>query len=693
MKVKGTKRGFPREFAIYIPLMSEKEQELFKESENDYNTGDSLIIIRDFLVDLVPNISEPSEILMFALGKMLFNISDYDTLTSFDQQYSSEALNLWFLRLYLEKGLNEKVIKLASKIKEKENIPILLKLHSIRSIANGYLNLGNYEQCKLHLNMLFEEGLSSHKLSRKEKPALNDILLDGHKDDFFVSRYADEKIKLENKLNVAMHIALDLKERNHIGHLTYLLALLERDSGRIDDSQALTEEAIEIFEKTGNLSLLTASKGNLGTINIIHGDVKNAEKIFNEILQTFQNLEENKYVALTIKSLGDIEIERGNFQEATTKYEEALQIIEKLNMKETYQYCILAELYLQTNNMNEFESLIKSLEEEIRNNPSLTIESYILFLKGIFNIKNLNYGKAEQQLENALEKADFQGRSEISAKILMNLILLNISEYDVENDLEILRKALDNLDHILPFFNENQLLKEQIALYLLQGKIFAIKKDYTKSFNSLQQARELLQEEKNKQLLQIVEERIEEINQVIHQKLKKEIDWVNQPFRNDVSNLQDFGLRYMQKSPIEIDVSPLALIVLHRSGIPLRSYVILKKTVKDQLLFGGFIVAVKDMLTELFEEQKSQMLVITYGNHKIIIEAHPKGFSSVAVSAFDSFSLRRKIHQLTDKLSYLDIPKHFHGELDDDLAKTIDDEVKSLFGKTLIFSDAIKIDL
>ncbi|NPD90115.1 MAG: tetratricopeptide repeat protein [Asgard group archaeon] len=693
MKVKGNKRGFPKEFAIYLPLMSEKEQDLFKESGKDFNTGDSLIKVRDYLVDLVLNISEPSEILMFSLGKVLFNIADYDTLTSLNQQYSSEALNLWIFRFSLEKGLNEEVIKLASKIKDKENISILLKLHSIRSIANGYLNLGNYEQCKFYLNMLFEEGLRTHKSTRIEKPALNDILLDGHKDDFFLNRYVDEKIKLENKLNVALHIALDLEERNHIGHITYLLALLERDSGQIEDSQTLTEESIEIFENTGNLSLLAASKGNLGTISTIYGDVKQAEKIFNEILQIFQNLEENKHVALTIKSLGNIAIERGDFQEAISKYEEALQIIEKLNMKETYHYCILAELYLQKNKINEFESLIESLEEEVRNHPSLTIESYILFLKGIFNIKNLNYGKAEQQLKIALEKADVQGRGEISAKILMNLILLNIAEYDIENDLAALERALYNLDHILPFFNENKLLKEQIALYLLQGKIFAIKKDYTKAFNSLQQARELLQEEKNKQLLQIVEERIEEISQVINQKLKKEISWVNQPFRNDISNLQDFGLKYMQKSPIEIDISPLALIVLHRSGIPLRSYVILKKTVKDQLLFGGFIVAVKDMLTELFEEQKSQMLVITYGNHKIIIEAHPKGFSSVAVSAYDSFSLRRKIHQLTDKLANLEIPKHFHGELDEHLAKTIDNEVKSLFGKTLIFSDAIKIDI
>ena len=54
MKEKGTKRGFPIEFAIYIPLMSENEQDLFKESEKDFNTEDSLIKIRDFLVDLVP---------------------------------------------------------------------------------------------------------------------------------------------------------------------------------------------------------------------------------------------------------------------------------------------------------------------------------------------------------------------------------------------------------------------------------------------------------------------------------------------------------------------------------------------------------------------------------------------------------------------------------------------------------------
>ncbi|MCG3256501.1 MAG: hypothetical protein KAU62_10460, partial [Candidatus Heimdallarchaeota archaeon] len=259
-------------------------------------------------------------------------------------------------------------------------------------------------------------------------------------------------------------------------------------------------------------------------------------------------------------------------------------------------------------------------------------------------------------------------------------------------DKKILGLTFNNLNDLIPYFSENKLVKEQVALYLLQGKILALQEDYTRSFNRLQQAKELASENNLPQLQQLIESKIEQINLLFPIEEVKEIDWVNEPFRKDITTLEEVGLRHMQKSYVEFDASPLALIILHRSGIPLRSYVILKRAVKDQLLFGGFIVAVRDMLTELFEEQKSKMLVITYGNHKIIIEAHPKGFSSVAVSALDSFSLRRKIHQLTDKLSQIDIPKQFFGELSDEVSDAIDTKVQELFGPHLVFSDAIKVD-
>ena len=691
MNERGNMVGFPREFSIYLPILDKSEQEELTRYQEDFRVEDSLVKLGKFLLDFVENQKNPSANLLFSIGKILFSISDYSSLENFNKN-SHYSIKLWQIRILLEKGMNEVAIRLASEIKDIEDISPLFRLHAIRSIAYGYLNLGNYEQCRINLNILFEEAFTSQKLPTDQKQILNDILLDGHADNFFLNRYVEEKIKLENKINLALQIATDLGERNHIAKFCYLLALLNRDSGKLDESLSMSEKAKSLFESTGNQLILTAVRGNIATLNSVTGNLDAAEKEFTELLNIFKDLEANRYLALTTKCLGDIAIERGQFDDAIKKYEEALKIIEKLNMKETYHYCTLAELYLQTNRLTDFEIFLNSIVEEIRTNPSPIIESYVFLLKGMYSVKKLNYGQAVEEFSKALEIADRHGSGELSAKILMNLVLMQLENYDLEKDKKILGLTLNNLNDLIPYFSENKLVKEQVALYLLQGKILALQEDYTRSFNRLQQAKELASENNLPQLHNLIEGKIEQINLLFPIEEVKEIDWVNEPFRKDITILEEVGLRHMQKSYVDFDASPLALIILHRSGIPLRSYVILKRAVKDQLLFGGFIVAVRDMLTELFEEQKSQMLVITYGNHKIIIEAHPKGFSSVAVSALDSFSLRRKIHQLTDKLSQIDIPKQFFGELSDEVSDAIDSEVQELFGPHLVFSDAIKVD-
>lgn len=692
MKVEGDNVGFPREFSIYLPILSEIEQDnLIKEKEN-FLTDDSLEKVAVLVQEYIAKTERPSDNLLFVLGSILFMVSDYNEIENIHKRYSSIGTALWKIRVDLEKGFNDDAIKLSTQLRENKELNLIFRLHLLRSIAYGYLNLGNYEQCRIFLNNLFEESLTSHKLPKEVKPIVNEILLDGHRDHFCVSRYVEEKIKLENKLNVALHIATELDNRYQIARFFYLLALVQRDSGNIEESHSLTHKALELLIKTGNKALLAAVEGNLGTINAILGQFDEATEIFTDILEVFRKLGSTRYIALTIKNLGEIALNKGEYEEAIRLYEEAIRTLEKLNLKETYQYCTLAELYLQTGKINEFEIIIKSIEDEIRSNPSPIINSYLISLKGMYNVRKLNYGLAEKDFKEALRIADEQGRGELSAKILMNLILLYLGKYDLEKDPKILDLTLNTVDYILPYFAENKLHKEHAVMYLLQGKIYAIKEEYSKAFNSLQQAREIPIISDNKQLKSLIDNRIDQLNKVFPTKQTEGIEWIIEPFRKEISSLEEIGIRHMQKSYVELEVLPLAFIILHRSGIPLRSYVILKKAVKDQLLFGGFIVAIRDMLSELFEEQKSQMLVITYGNHKIIIEAHPKGFSSVAVSALDSFSLRRKIHQLTDKLATLDIPKQYHGELEPGLSKSIDEEVKLLFGSTLVYSDAIKVD-
>ncbi|MCK5409794.1 MAG: hypothetical protein KAJ30_05965, partial [Candidatus Heimdallarchaeota archaeon] len=296
--------GFPQEFAIYLPLFSEGERNQLDILKEDHQVNDSLKNFKEFLLEFVESQEEPSTYLLYSLGKILYYISEFNLIDELHIRFPSIGLVLWKISVLLEKGYNEEAIKTASQLKENKETTMIFKLHALRTIAKGYLNLGNYEQCRIYLNMLSEEALIVQKLPPEEKPVVDDILLDGHRDNFLMNRYVEEKIKLENKLNVALHIATELKDRNHVGIFYYLLALLQKDSGKLDESLSLTFQAIEIFGETSNDIMLAAANGNIGTINVILGKLEDAEIIFNEIKTVFQKTESNRYLALTIKSLG-----------------------------------------------------------------------------------------------------------------------------------------------------------------------------------------------------------------------------------------------------------------------------------------------------------------------------------------------------------------------------------------------------
>ncbi len=690
MKQKDQKMGFPKEFSIYIPLFSENEQEILKNETKAFHTKDSLIKVRDYLVDFVPEQTDPSDFLLFAFGKILFSVGDFETLESLANQYESKSFELWRARMLLRKSENEEALRIGSKHRENMENHQIFRLHATRTLAEGYFNLGNYEQSQNLVEQLLAEPMSFPAMPPEEKPVVNDILLDGHRDGIVLSRYEVETVKLENKINLALHMAKELEERNHIGVFYHLMGLVQRDAGKTDEAINYSKIALEIFQETGNKRMYSMTKGNLGKHYISIGQLDVAELLLNEAIDELQTLEENRNIAFCILFLGDIKIARGKYDDAILNYKEALRIIEKLNLKESYQYCVLAELYLQVNRINDMNVIMKYLDEDVRTNPLPVIEAYLIFLQGLIHKKNLNYGESVKSLEKALNLSDNIGRGELSAKIIMNLALVNLNKYDANKDEEQLTVALSNFDQVIPFFTENKLTKELSAFLLLQGKIFAIFKDYSQSYNYLQEAKDLAVGKKNKVIHKFIEQKISQIN--LHMREGKEIEWIKEPFSKDIAILEEMGLKYIYQSHQEVPSAPLALLVLHKSGIPLRSFIIRKRAVRDQLLFGGFIIAIKDMLSELFSEQKSHMMAISYGNYKILIEADPNGVSSVLVSIRDSFVLRRKIRQLTMTLSKIEFPSQFVGELDKEVQDKIDEEVQKLFGHSLTISDDLCVD-
>ncbi|MHA1259924.1 MAG: hypothetical protein ACTSRO_09860 [Candidatus Heimdallarchaeaceae archaeon] len=53
MKSTDAKEGFPKEFSVFIPALEEEERLILNEYEKNFCLTDSLVKVRDLLVDII----------------------------------------------------------------------------------------------------------------------------------------------------------------------------------------------------------------------------------------------------------------------------------------------------------------------------------------------------------------------------------------------------------------------------------------------------------------------------------------------------------------------------------------------------------------------------------------------------------------------------------------------------------------
>ncbi len=684
MSVPVIKKGYPNEVFIYISFFSQEEKELLQSKAIEFKTNDSLEKVSDVLTKILPEIAHPSSYFLYALGKVLYITGSYELLQKLSDKYDDQAIELWYAKVLIHQGEIEKAVNIATKAIEGKNIPWLFTLNAIHSMAKVYLNIGNYEQFDHYKEKMFQASLTLPRIEPNEKPIINDILLLGHIDNIWADRFNLELIKLENKCNVALQMAKELNDREHIGTIYNVLGVINRNAGKVDDSLEYLEKAKSLFEEIGDKRAVAVTKGNLGRLNILLGNLEKAEDMFLSTFEIFDQLQDKRNMAMFYSSLGNIALERSNYSRGIEKYTQSIEILEKMNLHEPLPYCVLAELYFQNDDLSKLDFIMDTIGEEVKQKPAGMIEAYYILLKALLEIKELNYGQGEELLNKSLKIADRIGRGTLSAKILMNLISLHLKKYDLSKKIEELHHALNYIRQVTPYFKEVHREEDQVPILILEAKIFTIIGKLDKAYNDLQKAKNLAEESKKKELMSFITDKVQLIDQAYKGEKKKEtIDWGKDPFSNDIAKLEEYGIKYIPILQEEKIITPLALLILHGSGIPLRSYIVTRQTVRDELLFGGFIVAVKDMLEELFQKPKSQVMVITYGNHKIMIETYEDQFSSVLIAPKDSFALRRKIHALNTEIAKLDLPKKFVGNLSEELTNELDKHVETLFGDLL----------
>ncbi|MHA1304284.1 MAG: tetratricopeptide repeat protein [Candidatus Heimdallarchaeaceae archaeon] len=689
MNVKTPNPNYPPEFNIYIPFFDKAEQDCLIAIEDKIHPDSSLEKLKDPLIDILDEIKEPSSAFLYALGKVFFITSDFDLIDTLYEKYKDVGLLLWKAKVLIRRGMNLDAIRIAQTILKEEYLPKYYRLNAFSTLASAHSNLGSLNQYQYYIEQIFHEAISLQKYNQEEKLVVNDVLLLGHATSIWIERLTAPLMKLENKIDVAIHIALELQDRFHLGTFHNMRGVIYRYVGKIEEALEDNRLALDFFKRVGARRSTAAAKGNLASIYIVLNEFDTAQNYLESAFKIFTEVGDYKNQALIYSSLGDIAIAKGDYEKGLESYEESLEILESLNLRELQLYCNLAELYYHLNKIEKMKIILQIIE-----NSSFPVEgvisSYLKFFKGLLEMKNFNYGEATKHLNEALYISDMRGKGVLSAKILIHLISLYLKQYDSFNNQEYLIKAVNKINEVLPFYKETNKVSEQIIVLIVLAKIEAILGDTSSSFNSLQKAKELLKISKRKRkkdkLYNLIVTRISELEEIFERGIA-EPNFAKNGFKEEIIELEDIGIRQVPDFDEEVRTAILALLIIHPSGIPMATYTVRKShQFRDELMFGGFIVAVKDMIEELFREpEKSKVMVISYGNNKIIMENSPnKNFSVIILSSKDSFIFRRKLHSLTEELVDLDIPKQYIGELDPEIVSKINEQVERIFGSNLV---------
>ena len=452
-------------------------------------------------------------------------------------------------------------------------------------------------------------------------------------------RNVDEMIEQAQRLLKEAEIYAD---RIHIADIHMLLGIFYKYLGKWDTAKEHFETSRDTFRDLNCLRGEVAVLSNYSDVERMEGKLDSALGRLLSIISLYKKWDDKRSLAIVYSSLGQIYAQKRQFKTAIQEFTKAKTLLKEIKATDEQVDFALAELLIEQRDWGRFneimgEILSRKTEKEVEQNPT------VMFLYGKKEIQNLNLTKAKNYLRSALKLAGEKSQDHLGAKILVVSLQIILYNYISHPEKHILVEASKFIDDLKIFIEETQ--KETIFLHLIEDI-----ESYYKKINK--------EEDKTKQRTLVLE----------MQKIIKE--------------LADL-IRYSSVSGSEPGlILPNQLVILHRSGIPIKRYIRSKKIVDDILLFGGMVRAAQDIVTEVFTKEAGKLMKIDYGEDIIILaEFGDTDTGIVLITSKDTFHQRRALHEAVKDLTEVILPRKFHGEIEVNKEERIDDIVEKWFGQ------------
>ncbi|MCE7742999.1 MAG: tetratricopeptide repeat protein [Candidatus Heimdallarchaeota archaeon] len=631
---------FP-EIRNYIEFWFLEERELFQQLKVECRSN-SLVEQLNLISTILSKTSEASNILLFILGKILYNLSLTDILEEKLVEYdNNNYLNLWQGFSISRKGEYETAETIFKTLLDNQDH--LISLASKIGIARIKDRRGEKKDAISEFIQIREE--IETFLESERKSVFLDLYLNCVYGELWSARTERNVEDSKNNCMEILSTAKDYGDRVHIAKFNALLGILEKYSGNWNQSKNYFELAGTHFKELGDRGGEVSAISNLADVERMQGNFESAEKRLLSVIPLYEKWNDNRSIALVHSNLGEIYAQKRLITTSIKEFILAKEILDEIGAKDELVDYSLAELYLEQKEMIEFNQILGGIlegktTEEIEQNP------HILYFFGKKEILNLNMSKGKNYLNQALNVSVKRRMDHLSAKILIDLIqviLFNYLSNPKEEDLNLCAKLLDDL------------------------KVFTIEKQPDTTL---------------KPILLDVDKNCKTIFKTSNIQQKRRLILETQKIIKELVDL----IRY--NVPLVADtttITPNQLIILHRSGIPLKRFLRDEKIVDDILLFGGMVRAAKDIISEIFSGEIGRVMKIDYGEDIVILaEFGHKETGTVMITRKDTFHQRRALHETVKELNKIEYPAKFHGEMNDKMEQEIDEIIFRWFGEGYI---------
>ncbi len=636
-----TEKVFFPEIQHYIDFMPKEEREFFYSEALQYQDR-TLTTQLKIISKIIEEIHSPSDILFFILGKILFSLAYYDKLEIELEKYNKpDHLLFWFGYSLFRKGNFEASKNIFEKL-TKHRDPLLLfeaKIGLVRVLESE----GSTKKTQDFFKNFYSDIRSILRSDRKN--IFFDTYLRGVYVDLWIHRAVENVKQSIKRCTEALERATIYGDRIHIANLFMMSGILEKYLGRWNSAKNNFNKSKSTFEELGDKRGEIIVLSNLADVERIEGELDLAESRLLSVVSLYEKWEDKRSLATIHSTLGEIYSQKKDFKRATKEFLEAREILVEIGARDEHVEYALAELYLEQKNWDDFNIIMDGIiqnktSEEINENP------HIMYFYGKKESQKLNLSKAKNYLSQALLAAGKKRMDYLGAKILIDTLQIMMYNF-------VSKAEEDSLD-------ESMKLIDDLKIFIHETK----------------------QDERFKNLIGRIEDLHKKITENSDESIRRGLVIEIQESVKELANL----VRYTTLIGREREITfPNQLIVLHRSGIPIKRYVKTEKIFDDLLLFGGMVRAAKDIISEVFTGEIGKVMKIDYGQEiKILAEFGEKETGIVMITKKDTFHQRRALHESVVELNKTKLPQQFYGEISVEIEQNIDEIINKWFGEGYI---------